>query len=61
MPQPGSLGVESSIGKLNRYKLPGIGQIPAELILAGWYMLRCEIHKFINFIWNKGEVPLPWK
>jgi hypothetical protein len=31
-PEPSSFEVEIDIGKLKRYKLPGIDQIPAELI-----------------------------
>jgi hypothetical protein len=32
-------------------------QIPAELIQAGGETLRSEIHKLINSIWNKEELP----
>jgi len=32
-------------------------QIPAELIKA----IRSEIHKLINSIWNKEELPEEWK
>jgi hypothetical protein len=41
---------------LKRYKSPGIDQIPAELIQAGGEALRYEIHKLINYIWNKEEL-----
>jgi hypothetical protein len=43
------------------YKSPGIAQIPAELIQAGGNTFRCEIHKFINCIRNKEELPEQWK
>jgi hypothetical protein len=46
---------------LKRYKSPGIYQIPAELIQAGGNTLRYEIHKLINCIWNKEELPEQWK
>jgi hypothetical protein len=46
---------------LKRYKSPGIYQIPAELIQAGGNTLRSEIHKLINCIWNKEELPEQWK
>jgi hypothetical protein len=39
----------------------GIHQIPAELIQAGGNTLRSEIHKLINCIWNKEELPEQWK
>jgi hypothetical protein len=42
-----------AIGKLKRYKYPGIDQIPAELIQAGEETLHSDIHKLINLIWNK--------
>jgi hypothetical protein len=46
---------------LKRYKSPGIDQIPAELIQAGGNTLLSEIHKLINCIWNKEELPEQWK
>jgi hypothetical protein len=41
---------------LKRYKSPGSDQIPAELIQAGGKILRSQIHKLINSIWNKEDV-----
>jgi hypothetical protein len=55
--QPSSSEVEVAIGKLKRYKSPGVDQIPAELIQAGGGTLRSEIHKLIKLIWNKEELP----
>jgi hypothetical protein len=46
---------------LKRYKSPGIDQILAELIQAGGNTLHSEIHKLINCIWNKEELPEQWK
>jgi hypothetical protein len=43
--------------KLKRYKLPGIGQIMSILIQAGGNTLNSEIHKLINTIWNREELP----
>jgi hypothetical protein len=37
--------------------LPSTDQIPAELIETGDEMLRSWIHKLINFILNKEELP----
>ena len=42
--------------KLKRHKSPGVDQIPAEWIEA----IRSEIHKLINSIWNKEELPEEW-
>jgi hypothetical protein len=53
--------VEIAIAKLKKYKSPGSGQIPAELIQAGGEILLSEIHKLINSFWNKGELPDQWK
>jgi hypothetical protein len=46
---------------LKRHKSPGIEQIPAELIEARGNTLRSEIHKLINCIWNKEELPEKWE
>jgi hypothetical protein len=46
---------------LKKYKSPGSDQIPAELIQAGSNMLLSAIHKLINSIWNKDELPDQWK
>jgi hypothetical protein len=61
VPEPGASEVEVGVGKLKRYKLPGVDQIPAELIQAGRETLHSEIHKLINLIWNKEELPHQWK
>jgi hypothetical protein len=42
---------------MKRYKSPGIDQIPVKLIQAGGNTFRPEIHKLINCIWNKKELP----
>jgi hypothetical protein len=46
---------------LKKYKSPGNDEIPAELIQAGGKMLLSAIHKLINSIWNKEELPDQWK
>ena len=50
-----------AIEKLKSHKSPGIDQIPAELIKAGGRTIRGAIHKLINAIWNKEELPEEWK
>jgi hypothetical protein len=49
------------LATLSRYKSPGSGQIPAELIQAGGEILRSMIHKLINFTRDKEELPDQWK
>jgi CO dehydrogenase/acetyl-CoA synthase beta subunit len=50
-----------AIEKLKRHKSPGIDQIPAELIKAGGRTICSEIHKLINLICHKKELPEEWK
>jgi hypothetical protein len=57
----GPFEVEIAIAKLKRFKSPDSDQIPAELIQAGGEILCSEIHKLIDSIWNKEEVPYQWK
>jgi hypothetical protein len=45
VPEPSASEDEVAIGKLKRYKSPGVHQIPAELIQAGGETLRSEIYK----------------
>jgi hypothetical protein len=47
--------------KLTRHISPGTHQIPAELIKARGRTICSEIHKLINFIWNKKDLPKQWK
>jgi hypothetical protein len=61
VPEPSSSEVEVAIGKLKRYKSPGVDQIPGELIQAGGETLHSEIHKLIELIWNKEELRHQWK
>jgi hypothetical protein len=53
--------VEIAIAKLKKCKSQGSDQIPAELIQAGGEMLLSAIHKLINSVWNKEELPDQWK
>jgi hypothetical protein len=61
VPDPSRLEVEIAIAKLKEYKSPGSGQIPAELIQGGGEILLSAIHKLINSVWNKEELPDQWK
>jgi hypothetical protein len=59
--EPSASEVQVAVGKLKRYKYPGVDQVPAELIKAGGGTLRSEIHKLIKLIWNEEELPHQWK
>jgi hypothetical protein len=61
VPVPSAFEVEMAIEKLKRYKSPGTDQIPAELIKAGGSKIFSEIHKLINSVWSKEELPDQWK
>jgi hypothetical protein len=49
--------VEIAIARLKKYKSPGSDQIPAELIQAAGEILLSAIHKLINSVWYKEELP----
>jgi hypothetical protein len=55
--EPSVFDFQTTIQKLNRYKSPGIHQIPTELLKAGSRRARSQIHKLINSIWNKEKLP----
>ena len=61
VPDPSASDVELAIEKLKSNKLPGIDQVPAELIKAGCKTIRRYVHKLIISIWNKEEFPDEWK
>jgi hypothetical protein len=56
LPEPNAFEVEMAIEKLKRHKSPGIDQIK-----AGCSKICSEIHKLVNYIWNKDELPEQWK
>jgi hypothetical protein len=58
---PSRLEVEIAITKLKKYKSPSSDQIPAELIQAVSEMLLSAIHKLLNSVSNKEELPDHWK
>jgi hypothetical protein len=53
--------LEMTIEKRKVQKLPSIDEIPAELIRTQGRKIRSEIHKLINSILNKEELPEDWK
>jgi hypothetical protein len=58
---PSHLEVEIAPAKLKKYKSLCSDQIRAELIQAGSKILLSVIHKLINSVWNKEELPDQWK
>jgi hypothetical protein len=58
---PSRLEVEIAIAVLKKYKSPGSDEIPAELIQAEGEILLYAIHKLINSVSNKEELPDQWK
>jgi hypothetical protein len=46
---------------IKRHNSAGTDEIPAESIKAWERTIRSEIHKLINSIWNKDELPEEWK
>jgi hypothetical protein len=50
-----------AVGKLKRHESTGIDQMLAELIKAGGRTILPQIHKLINCIQNKEELPEMWK
>ena len=57
VPEQSTLEVEMATEKLKRNKSPGADQTPAELIKTRGRTICSEIHKLINSIWNKVELP----
>ena len=61
VPKPSAFEVEMAIEKLKTHTSPGIYPIRAEMIKVGGTTINSEIHKLINSIWNKEELPEQWK
>jgi hypothetical protein len=61
VPSPSRLEVEIAVAKFKKYKSPGSDQIPVELIQARGEILLLEIHKLINSVWDKEELPDQWE
>jgi mannosyltransferase OCH1-like enzyme len=52
---------EMAVDRQKRHTSSGIELFPEEYIKAGDRAFHSEIHKCINFIWNKEEFPEEWK
>jgi hypothetical protein len=61
LPKPSSFKVEITTEKLKIHKSPSTDEILAEMVQAGGNTVHSEIHKLINSIYNKEELPRQWK
>jgi hypothetical protein len=61
VPEPSACQFEMDIGKIKKKQTPDIDQIPEELIKAWGSTICSDIHKLINSILNKKELPKEWK
>jgi hypothetical protein len=57
VPEPSASEFEVAVGKLKRYKSPGVDQIPVELVQAGGETLHSKFHILIMLARNKEELP----
>jgi hypothetical protein len=55
------LEVETACAKFKKYKLPDTDQILAKMIQKWGQKLLSAILKLMNSVWNKEELPDPWK
>jgi hypothetical protein len=61
VPEPSGCEVEVAVGKLKSCKLPGVEQVPAELIQGGGETLYAGIHVLTKLILNQEELLHQWK
>ena len=55
--EPSAVKFYMALAKLKRHKSQCTEQIPTELIKVGERKIRSEIHKLINSVCNKEELP----
>jgi hypothetical protein len=48
---------ERTMGNLESCKSIGTDQIPADLVQSGDGTVHSELRNFINYVWNKEELP----
>jgi hypothetical protein len=61
VPEPSPFKDEIATEKLQRCKSPGTDHISTQLIQVGGNTIHSEIHRLINCIWGKEEMPHQWK
>jgi hypothetical protein len=61
VPEPCLFKFEIAITNLKRYESPGSVQVLEETIQAKGEILLSAIHKLVNSVCNKEELPDQWK
>jgi hypothetical protein len=61
VPEPSAFEVDINVESLQRHKSPGTDRIATEFIKAVGKKIRNIIHKRINSMSNKEELPEEWK
>jgi alkylated DNA repair dioxygenase AlkB len=61
VPDPSPFEVEIATANLGRYKLQGNDHILTELNQTEGEELWSQIHKLLNSLWSKEELPDQWK
>jgi hypothetical protein len=59
-PEPRPFYIETAIAKSKKHKSSGSDQILVQLIQDDGEICS-EIHKLINYVWNKDKLPQQWK
>jgi hypothetical protein len=61
VPDPPPFYVEIAVEKLESYQSPGNDHIPVQEFQTRADILQSEIHKLVNSVLNKEELPGQWK
>ena len=61
VPDPSAFKIELAIEKVKSHRSPDTDRIPTELIKARGKTICYKIHKLINYIRNREELPEEWK
>ena len=61
-PGPISRGeIRTALAQLKNAKAPGMDNIPPEALKEGGPCILEALHKILNFVWEKEEIPDYWK
>ena len=53
--------IRDALKNLKRDKAAGVDNIPAEALREGGEEMVNQLHRLINSVWNREEIPLDWK